>query len=58
MPNGNILCGLEVGRFMFRVGKDLEADALFASGCSRRVPRETLNRWFYFAEQYVGGLKK
>ena len=32
MPNGNILCGLEVGRFMFRVGKDLEAAALLRPG--------------------------
>jgi hypothetical protein len=28
MLNGNMLCGVEVGRFMFRVGKDLEAEAL------------------------------
>ena len=27
MLNGNMLCGVEVGRFMFRVGKALEADA-------------------------------
>ena len=30
MLNGNMLCGVEVGRFMFRVGKALEADALAA----------------------------
>jgi TfoX/Sxy family transcriptional regulator of competence genes len=28
MLRGNMLCGVEVGRFMFRVGKALEADAL------------------------------
>ena len=28
MLNGNMLCGVEVGRFMFRVGKELEAKAL------------------------------
>ncbi len=32
MLNGNMLCGVEVGRFMFRVGKDLEAEALTRSG--------------------------
>lgn len=28
MLNGNMICGVEVGRFMFRVGKDLEPEAL------------------------------
>lgn len=28
MLNGNMLCGVEVGRFMFRVGKALEAEAV------------------------------
>lgn len=32
MLNGNMLCGVEVGRFMFRVGKDLEAEALGRPG--------------------------
>lgn len=32
MLNGNMLCGVEVGRFMFRVGKDLEAEALTRPG--------------------------
>ena len=32
MLNGNMLCGVEVGRFMFRVGKDLEAEALTRRG--------------------------
>jgi hypothetical protein len=27
MLNGNMLCGVESTRFMFRVGKDREADA-------------------------------
>jgi hypothetical protein len=34
MLNGNMLCGVEVGRFMFRVGKDLEAEALKRPGAS------------------------
>ena len=34
MLNGNMLCGVEVGRFMFRVGKTLEADALARPGAS------------------------
>lgn len=32
MLNGNMLCGVEVGRFMFRVGKELEAEALSRPG--------------------------
>lgn len=34
MLHGNMLCGVEVGRFMFRVGKALEAEALARSGAS------------------------
>lgn len=34
MLNGNMLCGVEVGRYMFRVGKDLEAEALARPGAS------------------------
>jgi TfoX/Sxy family transcriptional regulator of competence genes len=34
MLHGNMLCGVEVGRFMFRVGKDLEAQALARPGAS------------------------
>jgi TfoX/Sxy family transcriptional regulator of competence genes len=33
MLNGNMLCGVEVGRFMFRVGKAQEAEALAKPGC-------------------------
>ena len=32
MLRGNMLCGVEVGRFMFRVGKELEARALLRPG--------------------------
>jgi TfoX/Sxy family transcriptional regulator of competence genes len=32
MLNGNMLCGVEVGRFMFRVGKALEGEALERPG--------------------------
>lgn len=34
MLRGNMLCGVELGRFMFRVGKTLEADALARPGAS------------------------
>lgn len=34
MLNGNMLCGVEVGRFMFRVGKDQEAKALSRPGAA------------------------
>lgn len=33
--NGNMLCGVEVGRYMFRVGKELEPLALSKPGASR-----------------------
>jgi hypothetical protein len=32
MLNGNMLCGVEVGRYMFRVGKELEGQALARAG--------------------------
>ncbi|MEE9381241.1 MAG: TfoX/Sxy family protein [Hyphomonadaceae bacterium] len=32
MLNGNMLCGVGVGRFMLRVGKELEAEALARPG--------------------------
>lgn len=32
MLNGNMLCGVGVGQFMFRVGKDREAEALSRPG--------------------------
>ncbi len=34
MLNGNMLCGVGVGRYMFRVGKDLEALAMARPGVS------------------------
>ncbi|MBI5718765.1 MAG: TfoX/Sxy family protein [Burkholderiales bacterium] len=34
MLNGNMLCGVEVGRFMFRVGPTLEPAALARPGAS------------------------
>lgn len=32
MLNGNMLCGVEVGRYMFRVGKDFQDEALARPG--------------------------
>ena len=32
MLDGNMLCGVEVGRFMFRVGKEFEAEAVQRPG--------------------------
>jgi TfoX/Sxy family transcriptional regulator of competence genes len=34
MLRGNMLCGVEVGRYMFRVGKEREAIALARAGAS------------------------
>lgn len=33
MLDGNMLCGVEVGRYMFRVGKDRIDEALARPGC-------------------------
>ena len=33
--NGNMLCGVEVGRYMFRVGKEQEQAALSKPGATR-----------------------
>jgi hypothetical protein len=35
MLNGNMLCGVEVGRYMFRVGADLEKEAMSRPGATR-----------------------
>jgi TfoX/Sxy family transcriptional regulator of competence genes len=34
MLRGNMLCGVEVGRYMFRVGKELESEALRRPGAA------------------------
>lgn len=34
MLRGNMLCGVEVGRYMFRVGRDRKAEALRRPGAS------------------------
>ena len=46
MLHGNMICGVEVGRFMFRVGKALEAEALARPGV------ESIS----FAGRRMGGL--
>lgn len=37
LHHGNMICGVEVGRFMFRVGKALEANALSRPGAEAVV---------------------
>lgn len=44
--NGNMICGVEVGRFMFRVGKALEAEALSRPGAEPVV----------FGDRKMGGI--
>jgi len=44
--NGNMLCGVEVGRFMFRVGKARAAEALALPGAEPMV----------FGKRTMGGL--
>jgi TfoX/Sxy family transcriptional regulator of competence genes len=72
MLNGNMLCGVEVGRFMFRVGKTLEPEAL-ARGAERVVfsgrpmggivwvdadaaLEAGLDSWIDFAARFAGAL--
>ena len=70
--NGNMLCGVEVGRFMFRVGKVQEAEALSRPGAEiiafngRRMGglvwvdaaacRPCLGEWIDLAARFVSGL--
>lgn len=72
MLNGNMLCAVEVGRFLFRVGKALEAEAVARGGevvafTGRRMGGivwvdadaaldRGLDDWIAFAAQFVGGL--
>jgi hypothetical protein len=70
MLNGKMLCGVEVGRHMFRVGKDLEVEALARPGATPmditgrpmqgsvwradKAEGKALEPWIEFATQYVG----
>lgn len=72
MLRGNMLCGVEVGRYMFRVGKELEAQALargatpmditgspmrgFVWVAERRARGEKLDAWIDLASRYVESL--
>jgi hypothetical protein len=72
MLSGNMLCGVEVGRYMFRVGKDLEGEALARPGArpmditgkpmrgfvwvSAEAADGELEQWIALAERYVGAL--
>lgn len=72
MLNGNMLCGVEVGRYMFRVGKDQEALALSRGArpmdiTGRPMPGfvwvdaahaegRRLGSWITLAAKYVGSL--
>jgi len=51
MLNGNMLCGVEVGRFMFRVGKEQEAAALARPGASPIVFSGRAMRGFVWVDE-------
>ena len=56
MLNGNMLCGVEVGRFMFRVGKDLEAEALARPGAKPMdITGRPMRGIIWVQEEYVRG---
>jgi len=71
MLNGNMICGVEKGRYMFRVGKEAEMHALSLDGASPMDitgtpmagfvwvdPRSTvrLKDWVALATKYAGNL--
>jgi TfoX/Sxy family transcriptional regulator of competence genes len=72
MLNGNMLCGVEVGRYMFRVGKALEPHALARGATPMDITRKPmpgfvwvdeslaraakLDEWIDLASRYVGAL--
>lgn len=51
MLNGNMLCGVEVGRFMFRVGREQETDALARPGASPIVFAGRTMRGFVWVDE-------
>jgi hypothetical protein len=72
MLDGNMLCGVEVGRYMFRVGPDLEAEALKRGATPMDITGrpmrgivwvqagltegKNLQKWIDLAARFVGGL--
>lgn len=56
MMNGNMLCGVEVGRFMFRVGKEIEAEALSQPGASPMdITGRPMRGFVWVQERYARG---
>lgn len=54
--NGNMLCGVEVGRFMFRVGKVLEPQALARPGASPMdITGRPMRGLVWVAAEYADG---
>jgi TfoX/Sxy family transcriptional regulator of competence genes len=72
MLNGNMLCGVEVGRYMFRVGPDREAEALKRGATPMDITGRPMRgivwvkagltegkdllKWIDLAAEFVGGL--
>ncbi len=55
MLNGNMLCGVEVGRFMFRVGKELEAQALAQGATRMDITGKPMRGFVWVAEPLARG---
>jgi hypothetical protein len=51
--SGNMLCGVEVGRYMFRVGKPMR---VFVWVQAAHADGKELKQWIALAELYVGTL--
>jgi hypothetical protein len=70
--NGNLLCGVEVGRYLFRVGPEREAEALGRGATPMDITGRPmrgmvwvradlaegrdLQRWIDLAAEFAGGL--
>jgi TfoX/Sxy family transcriptional regulator of competence genes len=58
MLRGNMLCGVEVGRYMFRVGKALEAEALSRPGASPMdITGKPMRGFVWVSAEHAGGRK-
>ena len=54
--NGNMFCGVEVGRFMFRVGKEREAKALERAGASPMdISRRPMAGFLWVSARHADG---
>lgn len=57
MLNGNMLCGVEVGRFLFRTGKELQAEALEHPGVTiMEMGGKKMQGYVWVREEHADGV--